>query len=160
MHRRCHALGVLNTRDLEISDWLSLWPMLEQMGCLDGEAATRERYADLLGDPRWGLLGVEADSLVGYAAVQDIGPHLRAGDHHRTARLHDMFVLDSHRRQGCGRALMQAVEGWARPRVRYLEWQAHEDGAAPFYVRLGYVGLPCPQPEYPTIEVDYRGASD
>jgi GNAT superfamily N-acetyltransferase len=95
--------------------------------------------------------------LVGYAAVQDYGPTLRGGDDHRMARLHDLYVVPHRRRAGVGRALMAAVFDWAGPRVRYLEWQAHRDRAAPFYERLGYRGDPCPQPEYPTFEVDLRG---
>ena len=50
---------------------------------------------------------------------------------------------------------MTEVVTWAGERVRHLEWQAHESRSAPFYVRLGYRGEPCPQPEYPTFEVDF-----
>jgi hypothetical protein len=39
--------------------------------------------------------------------------------------------------------------------VRYLQWQAHESRAAPFYQRLGYQGAPCPQPDYPEFEIDF-----
>ncbi|MDZ5445397.1 hypothetical protein U2F26_22145 [Micromonospora sp. 4G57] len=43
-----------------------------------------------------------------------------------------------------------------RRRVRYLEWQAHRERAAPFYERLGHRGESCPQPEYPTFILDFR----
>ena len=149
----------MNIRRLELDDWPSVWPMLQDRGVNDGEPAdaVRERYGRLLDDARWNLLGAAAgDELIGYAAVQDYGPTLRGGDDHRSARLHDLYVHPGHRRSGVGRALMAAVCEWAKPRVRYLEWQAHHDRAAPFYERLGYRGDPCPQPEYPTFEVDFR----
>lgn len=37
----------------------------------------------------------------------------------------------------------------------HLEWQAHEQRSAPFYERLGYRGMPCPQPDYPTFVIDF-----
>ena len=143
-------------RPLLATDWPVLWPMLHEMGSDDDETTTCARFDSLLATDDWGLFAVESDGeLVGYAAAQDFGPHLRGGDHHRVARLHDMFVLTDHRRLGAGRALMDAVVEWASNRVKYLEWQAHEERAAPFYRRLGYVGEPCPQPDYPTFEVSF-----
>ncbi|TYC25433.1 GNAT family N-acetyltransferase [Micromonospora sp. MP36] len=133
--------------------------MLRDMGVGDEPAEThRERFLRLLADPRWALLGaVDAAGLTGYAAAQDHGPHLRSGDAHRTARLHDLYVRPDVRRHGVGRALLAAVTRWAAGRVRYLEWQAHRERAAPFYERLGHRGEPCPQPEYPTFIVDLGG---
>jgi len=149
-------------RRLNLDDWPMVWPMLLDRGVNDGEPseAVRTRYGQLLDDGRWILLGAAVDDdVVGYAAVQDHGPTLRGGDDHRVARLHDLYVDPAHRRAGVGRALMAAVCDWAESRVRYLEWQAHRDRAAPFYERLGYRGDPCPQPEYPTFEVDFRTAA-
>ncbi|WP_236647617.1 GNAT family N-acetyltransferase [Micromonospora sicca] len=94
--------------------------------------------------------------LTGYAAAQDQGPHLRSGDAHRVARLHDRYVRPDRRRHGVGRALLAAVSDRAAGWVRYLEWQAHRERAAPFYERLGHRGEPCPQPEYPTFILDFR----
>lgn len=50
---------------------------------------------------------------------------------------------------------MAAVVDWAGERVRWLEWQGHHERAAPFYERLGYRGQPCPQPDYPTFEIEF-----
>ena len=132
--------------------------MLRDMGVNDEHPdRQRDRCAGLMDDPRWVVLGAYVDGeLTGYAAVQDYGPHLRAGDDHRVARLHDLYVRPDRRRAGVGRALMAAVSQWAGRRVRHLEWQAHGERAAPFYERLGYRGEACPQPEYPTFQVDFR----
>ncbi|WP_234039824.1 hypothetical protein [Micromonospora coerulea] len=46
------------------------------------------------------------------------------------------------------------MSDWAAGPVRYLEWQAHHERAAPFYERLGHRGQSCPQPEYPTFILD------
>lgn len=151
----------ITVRSLLAEDWPGLWPMLKDMGVNGDHPDTqRERYLGLVADPRWVILGAQADGeLAGYAAVQDHGPHLRSGDDHRVARLHDLYVRPDLRMGGVGRALMAAVSEWARHRVRYLEWQAHRERAVPFYERLGYKGDPCPQPEYPTFEIDFRATS-
>lgn len=139
------------------NDWAALWPMLRGMGTDDDEPTARRRCLELLGDPRWAVFGVGLSGrLVGYAAAQDYGPHFRYGDAHRLARLHDVYVDPAARRRGAGRALMDAVTAWAAEHVRYLEWQAGRDTAAPFYERLGYRGEPCPQPDYPTFVIDFR----
>ena len=144
------------TRRLTIDDWPVMWQMLLGMGTPDDEATTRERYAAVMRDPLWVVLGAEIDGeVVGYAAIQDYGPHLRIGDHHRLARMHDLFVFPDRQRQGVGRTLMDAVMEWAKPRVKHLEWQAGTHTSAPFYERIGYQGAPCPQPEYPTFNVDF-----
>ncbi len=95
------------------------------MGTDDEEPTARVRYASLLPDPRWGVLGAtDGERLLGYAAVQDYGPHLRLGDLHRIARLHDLYVHPDHRRRGTGKALMDTAAAWAATRVRCLEWPA------------------------------------
>lgn len=60
---------------------------------------------------------------MGYALVQDYGPHLRSGNAHRTAKLDDLYTLPDFRRRGVARALMDAVTDWARTgTVRYVFW--------------------------------------
>jgi GNAT superfamily N-acetyltransferase len=153
-------LAAMTVRQLTATDWADLWPMLQDFGTGLTEAAAQELYLDLLTDTRWALFGYEESRydesarLVGYAAVQDYGPHLRAGRRHH-GRLHDLYVWPDQRRLGVGRALVQAVTEWAAERLRYLEWQAHHERSAPFYERLGYRGQPCPQPDYPTFEIDF-----
>ena len=145
-------------RPAAAGDWPAVWPMLAARGSHDGEASAHARFLRVLDDPMW-LVVLAADgdgAVVGYAAAQDHGDHLRAGKEGRVARLHDMYVDPAHRRTGAGRALHEAVVQWASTRVRYLQWQAHEHTAAPFYERLGYLGRPCPQPDHPEFEVVFR----
>ena len=131
--------------------------MLKDMGTDDDEPTARKRYELLLQDPRWGVIGAEEGTrLVGYAAIQDYGTHLRLGDQHRMSRLHDLYVRPDDRRRGAGRALMDAVKTWAGERVRYVEWQAGLHTSAPFYERLGYRGDAYPQPTHPTFCIDVR----
>ncbi|MEJ1107133.1 MULTISPECIES: GNAT family N-acetyltransferase [unclassified Kribbella] len=147
----------MSVRRLTLDDWPALWPLLQGFGTGLTEGETRSLYAELVDDPRWVALGYEDHGLHGYAVVQDYGPHLRAGRRHQ-GRLHDLYVHPDHRRTGVGRALMSAVTDWASTRVHYLEWQAHHERAAPFYEHLGHPGTPCPQPDYPTFELEFTTA--
>ena len=55
------------------------------------------------------------------------------------ASIEDLFVRPDARRQGVGRALLQAVEGRCASRgVSYVEAQVEDEGAAAFYAALGY----------------------
>lgn len=144
-------------RPARLEDWATLWPLLVAMGTPAGadEGSAHDRFGAIADDPSWCVAGAAkgGSELLGYAAAQDFGEPLRSGADGRVARLHDLFVDPSARRTGLGAALMQFVVGWASERVRYLQWQAHEHDAAPFYERLGYVGAACPQPEYPEFEI-------
>lgn len=150
----------LTTRQLTPPDWPDFWPMLKDMGTDHDESVARERYDRLIHDQYWGIIGaVDGTRLVGYAAVQDYGTHLRLGDDHRIARLHDLYVAPGERLRGVGTTLLDAARTWAAARTRYLEWQAGARTSAPFYERLGYRGEPCPQPEYPTFDIDFRAGT-
>ena len=150
----------VEVRPAVADDWPALWPLLVGMGvpASETEHEVRSRFVGLVTDPAWcvvvGAVG-PADGAVGYAAAQDFGAPLRSGDAGRIARLHDLFVAPSARRKGVGAALVAEVTAWASTRVRYLQWQAHETSAAPFYERLGHVGQPCPQPDYPEFEIEF-----
>ncbi|ADB35819.1 GCN5-related N-acetyltransferase [Kribbella flavida DSM 17836] len=143
-------------RRLTPADWSDLWPLVQGFGTDQTESDAGDIYAELLADQRWLILGYAEPGgrLIGYAAAQNYGPHLRAGRRNQ-GRLHDLYVHPTKRSTGVGRALVAAVVEWAEGQVRWLEWQAHEDRAAPFYERLGYRGVRCPQPEYPTFEIDF-----
>jgi GNAT superfamily N-acetyltransferase len=148
----------MSVRRVTLDDWDELWPLLQGFGTDLGVAEALSVFEDLVVDPRWAIFGYDDGRLLGYAAVQNYGPHLRAGRRHQ-GRLHDLYVVPTHRRTGAGRALVAAVVDWAATQVRWLEWQAHHERAAPFHEHLGYKRLPCPQPDYPTFELEFPTAA-
>lgn len=147
---------MVTTREAQEDDWPAVWPLLQGMGVSDAEDVVARRFRTLITRDDWHIVLAELDgAAVGYAAVQDHGDHLRTGRRGRVGRLHDMYVAPASRQRGIGTVLMAAVVRWAEPRVGYLQWQAHETEAAPFYERLGYRGEPCPQPDYPEFEIEF-----
>jgi GNAT superfamily N-acetyltransferase len=144
--------AVFAIRPVLLADYDDLRPLIDPH---DPEPKARRLFAQLVDDDSWAIIGAYRDErVVGYVAVQDYGPHLRHGDFHRTIRMHDLIVTESVRGHGAGTQLLNAAIEWARGRGRYVEWQAHETRAAPFYTKLGYTGVACPQPDYPTFTVD------
>jgi GNAT superfamily N-acetyltransferase len=148
----------MGVRVVTLADWVGFWPLVKGFGTAFSEGESRGFFAELVADPRWVALGYDDGGLVGYAAVQDYGTHLRGGSRHH-GRLHDLYVVPERRGAGIGRALMDGAVEWASTRVRYLEWQAHHERSAPFYEALGYRGQPCPQPDYPTFEIDFKASA-
>jgi GNAT superfamily N-acetyltransferase len=120
----------------------------------DPDEAFRARYERILGDGAYALL--VAGDLSGYALAQDYGPGLRRA--FSTGRLHDLYVSPGARRRGTGRALVAAVEAWARSRPYpiVLDWQARRDAVA-FYEALGYAADAIGDTaEYPAFCLDLR----
>jgi GNAT superfamily N-acetyltransferase len=148
---------VHQVEEVPAEQWIDWWPLMKAMGSDDSAIRAAARFEAMAGDPNWCVLGAwDRDRRAGYAAVQDLGTHIRHGDTHRMARLHDLYVDEEFRGHGIGRALMDKVVEWARSRVRYLEWQAGADTSAPFYEHLGYRGLAYPQPDHPTFDLDLK----
>jgi GNAT superfamily N-acetyltransferase len=148
---------VVHVEEVPAALWIDWWPLMKAMGSDDSAIRAAARFDAMAHDPHWCVLGAWDDGRqTGYAAVQDLGTHIRHGDAHRMARLHDLYVDEEFRGRGIGRALMEAVVDWARTRVRYLEWQAGAETSAPFYEHLGYRGLAYPQPDHPTFDLDLK----
>ncbi|GGL05325.1 aminoglycoside acetyltransferase [Deinococcus radiotolerans] len=131
--------------------------MLLDMGFMEDESAMEARFPVFCVCPDWVLLGAFRDGLLlGYAAAQDYGPHLRSGSSHRTAKLHDLYTAPGARGQGVGRTLMRGVEAWAQARgARYLFWYANLREATPAYERMGYTPGAEVQEGYRFFEVDF-----
>ncbi|MSP13048.1 MAG: N-acetyltransferase [Chloroflexi bacterium] len=147
--------GLITIRPCVISDGPEMWPLLQDMGYIDSEAGVRQRLTALsLREDHYIPVAAVETLIVGYAWVQDYGPHLRSGA--RTARLNDLYVLPAWRRHGAGRRLFAAVRAWAQARgVRWLQWQASR-AAIPFYERLGFQGDTVGDlPEHPFFEIDF-----
>ncbi len=135
--------------------------MLIDMGFVDDQTALEIRFSEFCTRSDWGLLGAfEAATLLGYAALQDYGPHLRSGNSHRTAKLHDLYTDPQARRRGVGRVLMRAAEAWARAHgLRYLFWYANLREATPAYLGMGYTAGEEVQESYRYFEIDFGEAN-
>lgn len=126
-----------------------------------GTAATapwdsyRERVEEILADRRMLLLvAASGSNLIGYALAQDYARNPRR--EFTTGRLHDLFVLASHRRRGVARQLMDGVSAWARYRRMILDWQSRPD-AVPFYESLGLTADTVgDQGRFPGFCLDFR----
>lgn len=141
-------------------DWDDLWPLLIGMGQTDSEEGTRNRFANIVRrNDHYVPMAFAANRGIGYAWVQDYGPHLRAG--HRTARLHDLYVHPAWRHQSVGRRLFKSITTLARRRgVRWLQWQASQESVA-FYEHLGYRGDTVSDlAEHPLFEIDFGEGND
>ena len=130
--------------------------MLLEMGFVDDEAALEGRFAGFCRDEAHTLLvAVLGGQVVGYAALQDYGTHLRSGNRHRTAKLDDLYTRPDFRRRGVARTLMQAVEHWAQARpLRYVFWYANTHEAGPAYRRMGYQAADAGQEGFLFFEID------
>lgn len=115
--------------------------MLVDMGFVDDESALRERFPRFCASADHPIFVAidKGGSMLGYAALHDLGEHLRSGDAHRTVKLDDLYTAPDHRRRGVARLLMQVVESWARSRpVRYVFWYANQGPAGAAYQAMGY----------------------
>lgn len=146
----------MRVRPARPDDFPQLRPMLLDMGFVEDEAALAARFPDFCHDPAHLILvAEEGGKLLGYAAVQDYGPHLRSGDSHRTAKLDDLYTLPSARRRGVARALMRAVTDWAQGgRIRYMFWYANQREAGQAYRAMGYTPAPSGQEGFDFYEID------
>jgi GNAT superfamily N-acetyltransferase len=148
------ATKIIAVRPAEPRDFHALWSLLQEMGSTDEQRCVLRRLEQFSRSESHLLAVALVDGkAVGYAWVQDYGPHLRDGK--STARPHDLFVQSTARRLGAGTELLNAVIAWARERgVTWLQWQASQAGTA-FYERFGLTGDPCPDPTHPFFEIQF-----
>lgn len=146
----------MHIRKARPGDFHLLRPMLLDMGFVEDEAALQQRFPAFCTHPDHHLFMAEQEGvLMGYALVQDYGSSLRSGDSHRTAKLDDLYTAPEFRRRGVARALMQAVEDWARANpVRYVFWYANQHEAGKAYQAMGYHPAPSGQEGFDFYEID------
>jgi GNAT superfamily N-acetyltransferase len=86
------------------------------------------------------LAAREEDRIVGVLLLA-YRLNVSAGAHF--ASIEDLYVRPDIRRQGVGRALLEAVnERCVQHRISYVEVQVEDDRAESFYVTLGYEAEP------------------
>lgn len=153
----------MQTRRVEPADLKQLLPMLLDMGFVDDESALRDRFPSFCASADHPMfVAVETDrTLVGYAALHDLGQHLRSGNTHRTVKLDDLYTSPARRRRGVARCLMQAVEAWARSQpVRYVFWYANQGQATAAYQAMGYRPEGSGQEGFDFYEIDLGDPRD
>ncbi|MGQ9888544.1 MAG: GNAT family N-acetyltransferase [Aggregatilineales bacterium] len=107
----------------------------------DGAARYGRSLADRLDDKHTRVLVAEVDGqLVGYVlgVVVDLMPEMF--EHHAGGFLADIFVEESYRGRGLGRALVRALADWFRHNgLRYFEWHvvSSNKSALAFWEAMG-----------------------
>jgi len=132
--------NTLNIRSATLGDASSVFEVLQQLHAL-GYAPDRpafdEAFAALVADDRTSFMLVAEDAaaaVLGYA-LTTISPLLHTTG--SSAQLQELAVDNSHRGEGVGTSLMEAVERICRERnVRQLLVPSRR--SADFYERLGY----------------------
>ncbi len=130
-------MNMLTTRAIEPADRLAWEPLWDGYNAFYGrEGATA--LAPAITEATWGRFFDPAEPVFGFVAEsqgQLVG--LTHCLYHRsttrlelTCYLQDLFTAPSHRGQGVGRALIQAVAERARTDgIRRVYWQTHETNA-------------------------------
>ena len=141
------------TRTATLADWEELWPLFKEMGKIDSEENTKIRFELIVTNPTFFLpVALYDDKIVGYAWVQNFGSHLRSGK--ITSRIHDMFVLEHHRKSGAGKVLMYAVKDWAiSTNTSWLQWNSSPK-AVEFYKSFNLEPIE-EDPNYPLFEIEF-----
>ncbi|MDX5476312.1 MAG: GNAT family N-acetyltransferase [Bacillaceae bacterium] len=142
------------TRTATLADWEELWPQFREMGKTDSEENTKIRFELTVTNHAFFLpVALNDNQIVGYAWVQNFGYHLRSGK--ITSRIHDMFVLEQHRRSGVGKILMDVITEWAvSTNTSWLQWNSSPK-AIEFYKSFGLEPIE-EDPNYPLFEIDFR----
>jgi GNAT superfamily N-acetyltransferase len=126
-------------RPLRAEDLPQLVDLCGQLGRPASLAELEERFAWLQDGPEPGLfVAAKGDgTLLGWLHVQE-RPALHTP---RLAEVTALVVDAAHRRTGCGRALMEAAERWARDRrcrVLALRSGLEREDAHRFYGAMGF----------------------
>ncbi|MGP9536621.1 GNAT family N-acetyltransferase [Brachybacterium sp. AOP43-C2-M15] len=125
-------------RTATIADETGLWPLADALAT--SYRPTREQFRvtlrSVVDDPHSAILvAVNGDTLVGYVHVLT---HRAFHADGAIGWVEELMVRDSERGTGCGRALMDAAEQWARETddIAYMALATRRAGA--FYRSIGY----------------------
>lgn len=154
-------MNIINLRPVKPSDFQALKPMLDDMGFIDNDNLLADRFPLFCSDQQFGFfLAEHNDQVLGYAFAQDFGTDLRSGNNHRTAKLHDLYVLPKFRRRGVASKLIETIKVWAKERpLRYVFWYANQREASPIYQKMGYQPEGSGQEGYDYFEIDFGDPS-
>ncbi|KYD10306.1 GNAT family N-acetyltransferase [Caldibacillus debilis] len=142
-------------RTAKEEDWENLWFLLEKRGGTDVRTAAEKRFLAYVQSPSHYIpVAYAGHQAVGYAWVQDYGPHLRTGK--SIHRFHDLFVLAEYRNRGIGALLFQRIREWSEKNgASWLQWNANPASAS-FYRRLGFVPVPEEEEGFPFFEIEFQ----
>jgi len=139
--KRPAALGGLRIRDAGPEDAEALAPLLAELGYPDERARIAARVASFASDPSSCLVVADdGRGLVGFASASVLP---LAHEDGRWCRLSALAIAEDRRRGGAGRALVEAVEAFAREfGCALMEVTSGErperEAAHRFYAALGY----------------------
>jgi GNAT superfamily N-acetyltransferase len=128
-------------REAHTEDAEAVASLLAELGYTDEPKRVAERIERFAGEPASRFLVADGgDRLLGLASATILPLAHEAGS---WCRLSALVVTEGQRRSGVGRALVEAVEAWARAEgCRYVEVTSGErperKTAHLFYERLGY----------------------
>ncbi len=126
---------IIRTADLDDIDAIAaLWTQLVALhhaldpdlprAAVKGERRYARRLFDRLDDPDTRVfVADQGGEVVGYVlgAIVDLVPEMF--EQHTSGFLADIFVAETHRRAGLGRALVEALTDWFREReIAHFEW--------------------------------------
>ena len=146
----------INIRPAIETDWEQFYPfLLESDKPLDSQIAAFTRYKRRIVSPLHCVLVAETEAqIVGIAMAHEWDEYLMSG--RKQIRFSTLYVLESFRGQGIGRALFQHILDWSESiGATWLEWYA-SPSAIGFYKSLGYEGKLNPNPTYPYYEIEFN----
>ena len=129
--------------------------LLESDKPLDSLEAAFTGYKRKIISPLHCVLVAETNAhIVGIAMAHEWDEYLMSG--RQQIRFSTLYVLESFRRRGVGRALFERIYDWAKSiDATWLEWYASPN-AVGFYESLGYEGTLNPDPYHTYYEINFQ----